>query len=167
MDQQDASGDSALSVAGRLRSGLGKMLKPVALAAAALGVSVAILSAAVVRAYPDVKGGARAVNQPVAGPITFHTIPDFIADLKGARGRSRHVQLAAVVEITEDIAERLRDEEKLIMAEMQTRLRDMSAQELAGAAGVERLRSEMLTIVNRHIAPAQARAVLFTRFLID
>lgn len=103
----------------------------------------------------------------IAGPITYHEFPEFVADLRTSRRRVHYVQLAAVVEIAEEGLVKLRGEQASIMADMQITLRDLRRQDLTGSAGVERLRSVFAGIVDRHIAPEKVNSVMFTKFLVD
>jgi flagellar basal body-associated protein FliL len=50
-----------------------------------------------------------------------------------------------------------------VLAHLRTQRRD----DLAGEAGAERLRSNLLAVINGEIAPAQARTILFKRYLMD
>lgn len=120
-----------------------------------------------VLAVADGRGGARAVARPMPGPIAYHLLPDLVADLKSSRSRPHYVQLSTVVELPQEALESLREKEVEIVAAIQARLRDLYKTDLIGSAGVERLRSDVQTVVNAHIAPTRVRAVLFTRFLVD
>lgn len=137
------------------------------LATAALGLSVTLTAAALVLTRPDGKGGARVVSMVLAGPAAYHALPEFVADLKTSRARAHFVQLAVVLELPEHAVEKVREEEVRIISEVQTRLREFERQDLAGAAGAERLRREVLAIVDRHVVPEKGRSVLFTKFLLD
>jgi flagellar basal body-associated protein FliL len=133
------------------------------------GLVVSLLVApAVLLSVPDgEKGGARAVVAAIAGPPAYHELPEFLADLKTSRTREHYVQLAAVIEVEQENVARLQAQQAHIIADAQTALRDLQRQDLAGAAGVERLRGVFISIVDQHIAPARVRSVLFTKFLVD
>lgn len=167
MDEQIESEQAASPPEGQRAQRTSLLLRPLVIAAIALGVAVMALGAAVALSVPAEKGGARAVDHPVGGPITYHPLPPFIADLKSTRARRHFLQVAAVVELTADAVEALQREETPIVSEVQSRLRDLNNHDLTGGAGVERLRADLLAIINRRIAPAEARDVLFTRFLMD
>lgn len=151
-----------------LKAVLGAIRRPAILATAALAASLVLAAAAVVAALPpEEKGGVNSVAAPVAGQITYHVLPEFIADLKTSRTKTHFVQIAAVVGIPEESVGRVRDSEPMIIADLQACVRDLQRQELSGSAGIERLRAMLISIVDQHIAPANAREVLFTRFLVD
>ncbi|MBK8209385.1 MAG: flagellar basal body-associated FliL family protein [Rhodospirillales bacterium] len=103
----------------------------------------------------------------VPSSITYHQLPEITADLKTSHRRTHYVQLAAVIEVAEDSLVNLQAQQALIIADVQIALRDLHRQDLSGAAGVERLRGMVTSIVARHIPPAGVHAVLFTKFLVD
>jgi len=90
-----------------------------------------------------------------------------ISDLKPSQRRAHHIRLSIVVQIPEQSVHLLTAHEMAITPGLQTRLRELSTAEVAGAAGSERLRLEVLGVVNRVIAPASARTVLFTQLVVD
>jgi flagellar basal body-associated protein FliL len=137
------------------------------LATVALGLALALTAGALILTRSDGKGGVRAVSVVLAGPAAYHALPEFVADLKTSRARAHFVQLAVVLELPEHAMEKVRQEEVRIISEVQTLLREFERQDLAGAAGAERLRREVLAIVDRHVTPEKGRSVLFTKFLLD
>ena len=142
------------------------LLRPDCIAAAGLAVSVLLAAVSVLSALPAEKGGARAVTVAI-GSTSYHPLPDLVADLKTSGSRSHYLQLAAVLEVPEEALARLRAEETRILSDVQTRLRELQREDLAGAAGLERVRRDIVEVVDRHIAPARASGVLFTKFLVD
>ena len=108
-----------------------------------------------------------AVTVTINGATSYHELPEFVADLSSSRARTHYLQLAAVVEIADNGVAQLQEQQPRIIAEVQMALRDLRKQDLAGAAGIERLRSVLAGIVDRHIAPASVNSVLFTKFLVD
>jgi len=128
---------------------------------------LALLAIAIATALPDHKGGARAIALPVQEPVTFQILPEFVADLKSFKARRHHIQLQWVVELPGELVPKLIAAQAPILAEVQARLRELSPGELAGSAGIERLRGDILGIVNHHLAPEHARTVLFSKFLVD
>ena len=140
--------------------------RPLALALVALAAALLAVGGVSLLPGGEPKGGARAVTAAVAGAGIYHELPEITADLKTSRPRLHYVQLAAVVEVAEENAAALQAQQTLIVADVQMALRDLSRQDLAGAAGIERLRALFTRIIERHIAPARVRSVLFTRFLV-
>lgn len=108
-----------------------------------------------------------AVTVTITGATSYHELPEFVADLSSSRARTHYLQLAAVLEVADNGVAQLQEQQPRIIAEVQMALRDLRKQDLAGAAGIERLRSVLAGIVDRHIAPASVNTVLFTKFLVD
>jgi flagellar basal body-associated protein FliL len=113
------------------------------------------------------KSGVGSAVVAVPRSITYHQFPEITADLRTSHSRMHYVQLAAVIEVAEESVVNLRTQQALIIAEVHIALRDLQRQDLAGSAGVERLRGMFTSIVARHITPAGVHAVLFTKFLVD
>lgn len=111
--------------------------------------------------------GARAVTAAVAGEGVYQPLPEITADLRSPSPQLHYVQLAAVIEIAEGDAAALQAQQQPIIADLQRALRELGRQELAGAAGSERVRALFTRIIEQHLAPARVRSVLFTRFLVD
>jgi len=143
--------------------------RPAALALAVAALAAALLLAAVVALLSsrEPKGGARAVTAAVAGEGVYQPLPEITADLRSPSPQLHYVQLAAVIEIAEGDAAALQAQQQPIIADLQRALRELGRQELAGAAGSERVRALFTRIIEHHLAPARVRSVLFTRFLVD
>lgn len=140
---------------------------PLPLAMVVLPASLLLAAAVLLLVLGNTANQPQAVTVTIAGATSYHELPEFLANLKSSRHRMHYVQLAAVVEIADDSRAQLQAQQPLIVAEVQLALRDLGKQDLAGAAGVERLRSVFTSIVGHHIAPASVSSVLFTRFLVD
>lgn len=141
---------------------------PTGLAVAGLSLALVLSAASLVLTRPDGKGGVRAVSVVLSGRAVYHALPEFIADLKKTtRSKAHFVQLAVVLEAPERVLAKVREQEVRIVSDVQTLLREFERQDLAGAAGAERLRREILAVVDRHVAPEKGEAVLFTKFLLD
>jgi flagellar basal body-associated protein FliL len=142
------------------------LLRPDCIAAAGFAASVLLAAVSVLSALPAEKGESRAVTVAI-GSVSYHPLPEFVADLKTSRNRSYYLQLATVVEVPEEALARLQAEEAHIVSDVQTRLRELQREDLAGAAGLERVRRDIAAVVDRHIAPSRVSEVLFTKFLLD
>jgi flagellar basal body-associated protein FliL len=62
---------------------------------------------------------------------------------------------------------RLEEQQNAVEEAIKARLRHFDRRELEGNAGAERLRNEVLGIVNDTIAPARASRVLYQQFVLD
>lgn len=141
--------------------------RPVLAMVAVPALMLLLLGTGLVLFPPNSDSNQGTVVIAIAGPISYHEFPEFVADLRTSRRRVHYVQLAPVVEIAEEGLVKLRAEQAAIIADMQISLRDLRRQDLTGSAGVERLRSVFAGIVDRHIAPEKVSSVMFTKFLVD
>ena len=165
MDETPAPAETVVTRAKRSLFRVTSRVRPELAAAAGLMGSLLLLVGAVLATAPADKGGARAVSAVMPGPLVHHVLPEVVAVLGLSGAKPHHVLLAAVVELPEEAVATLDAQELEVVAEVQAHLRTIERKELAGAEGMERLRLTVLAIVNRHIAPARARTILFTRLL--
>ena len=103
----------------------------------------------------------------IGGPLVFRPLPEFLADLKPDGGRLHHVRLVVVAQIPDTALKAIEQKEPEIVARVQAHVRQLERGELVGQAGSDRLRQDVLAIVNAEIAPVRAQNVLFTQFLLD
>lgn len=135
------------------------------IAAAAAGmVIVAILGAYVFLGGHEEPG---VVTIEIGGETIYHELPEILTQLASGETSSDHVKLEIVVELVESHVDVLQDSEPVIVDAIQSYLRGKSRGELAGEAGAERLRGELLIMINQRIDPAEANDILFKTFLID
>jgi Flagellar basal body-associated protein FliL len=139
--------------------------RPAFLASAGLVASLMLAAATVIATIHGERGGA--VTVALGGSTSYHVLPEFVTDLKTSRSRPHYLQLAAVVEVQEEAVGKLQAQELRILSDVQTRLRDFQREDLAGTAGLERVRRDIAAVVDRHIAPARVCEILFTKFLLD
>jgi flagellar basal body-associated protein FliL len=151
------------------RSGaLGEIVRrPIILAGAGLAISLSLVTASVVFSASQDEGERHAVSIAVAGPPTLHAFPELIADLQSSARKPHFIRVAVVVELPRDAVGKLTEAQTPILADVQQYLRDLERQDLVGSDGMERLRHAILSIIDLHIGPNQARSVLFTTFLVD
>lgn len=122
-----------------------------------------------------VLGSAWALSRPAAevaitalpAPSTYVNLPAFVTDLRPDRGRRTVVRIALVVRVPAAHAPQLTDMNAAIEDAVQVHLRDYRSRDLEGAQGAQRLRHEVLAIVNALIRPAEADRILFREFLLD
>lgn len=163
--------DVADAAAAEMPSALGRKIRLLRMhlcrAMVAVPASLLLTSAILLLVLGNTGNEPRAVTVTIAGATTYHELPEFLADLSSSKARTHYLQLAAVVEVADNGLAPLQEQQPLIIAEVQMALRDLRKQDLAGAAGIERLRSVLAGIVDRHIAPESVTSVLFTKFLVD
>lgn len=103
----------------------------------------------------------------LASPSVFYELPPFVADLKRGEGRPHYVKLGISVELAEEDIAAVQREEAAIRDAIQVRLRDYERDDLEGEAGARRLRSDLLAVVNKALAPATANTVLYRVLILD
>lgn len=102
------------------------------------------------------------------GAPVFHEIPRITVDLKPSPGRARpFIRLTMQAELQGDTGKAafIANEVK-IMDSLQSHLRTVTAPELSGEQGTERLRQDFITIINRIIAPEIAISVFYKDILV-
>jgi len=107
------------------------------------------------------------VTIDIGGGTVYHEFPEILTQLAGGEDSSNHIKLEIVIELAESHVDVLLEKEPVIVDAIQSYLRGKTREELAGEAGAERLRSELLVMINQRIAPAEAKNILFKSFLID
>lgn len=102
------------------------------------------------------------------GPPIYFELPEMTVDLKPGRNRRHYVTLIVVLELAEEGDKaRLQELQPRIVDAFQSYLRDHARANLVGKAGAERVRLELLTIINDLMAPARVRNVLFNKILLQ
>ncbi len=96
-----------------------------------------------------------------------HPLPVIKSDLKTGRCRAPFLRVeVALVLAKEDIP--VVDEKKdEILDAVRTHLRDQERQDLVGKAGSEKLRFDLVNIINNVIQPKHVQGVLFKEFLLQ
>lgn len=101
-------------------------------------------------------------------PVT-HTLTEVRTDLKKV-GRKRHyIRTTIIIQLNEKDLPVLTDETKTaeILDGIKTHLRSLEFQDLQGKKGSERLRFELLSVINNALAPVKAHTILFKDLIIQ
>lgn len=136
----------------------------IALASVTVLVVAGAIGASVFLSARDEPG---VVTIDIGGATVYHEFPEILTHLAGGETSSNYVKLEIVIELPESHVGVLKDKEPAILDAVQSYLRGKTREELAGEAGAERLREELLVMINQRIAPAEAKDILFKTFLID
>jgi len=107
------------------------------------------------------------VTLGLGGPLVYHPLAPFMADLTPTKGTTAFLRLVVVVEAPQSAVGALKDHDVAITAAIQSQLRGFRRAEVVGSEGADRLRGELRAIINRTIAPAEVRTVYFTEILLD
>ncbi len=100
--------------------------------------------------------------------VTFLTLPDMIVNIQSADGRPTFLKLTLTLEMSDPhLASTLQAESPRVNDMLQTFLRELRPEDLAGSAGSYQLRQEILRRVNLVAAPEEVDAVLIEEMLIQ
>ncbi|WP_292051800.1 MULTISPECIES: flagellar basal body-associated FliL family protein [unclassified Brevundimonas] len=105
-----------------------------------------------------------------AGPdgVTFYTLPDLIVNIQSAEGRTSYLKLKLTLEMKDAaVASTLQAQAPRLNDMMQSFLRELRPDDLAGSAGSYQLRAELLRRVNLVAAPGKVDAVLIEEMLVQ
>lgn len=104
-----------------------------------------------------------------AGAPIFYDLPEFLVNLNTGTGRGTSF-LKATITLELPSEEALKQVELMlprIKDTMNTYLREMRTSDLAGSAGIYRLREELLLRINKTIEPQQVKDVLFKDIIVQ
>lgn len=113
---------------------------------------------------PDITEVTLDLGKPVTAPL-----PEIRTDLKTTGRRNHFIKLNIIVQLNETDLPALKDATKtaMIVDGIKTHLRGMEFKDLQGKAGSERLRYELLNVINHTLAPVQAHTILFKDLIIQ
>jgi flagellar protein FliL len=106
---------------------------------------------------------------PPAKPPVFVEVPDMMVNLAGAPGeRVQYLRVKVVLEVKEEKqVEEIRPTMPRVTDIFQTYLRELRPADLAGSAGLFRLKEELTRRVNAAVAPIKVSAVLFKEIVVQ
>jgi flagellar FliL protein len=100
--------------------------------------------------------------------ISFITLPELLVNLKMYQGKGAILKTTFVLQVAhEKEVEEINRYIPVITDQFQTFLREMTVVDLQGAAGIERIRQELLVRINQIIKPAKIMEVLVKDFLVQ
>ncbi|MBX3456989.1 MAG: flagellar basal body-associated FliL family protein [Candidatus Paracaedibacteraceae bacterium] len=100
--------------------------------------------------------------------VKFIDIPEILLNLRNASGKSSFLKISITVQApNEEVGKVVEKLKPLLIDQFQEYLRGLDVEDLAGSAGIERVRSELLTRTNNVISPAKASNVLIPSMLIQ
>lgn len=104
----------------------------------------------------------------VPGPPVRHEFPSITADLKTGKCCGSFLRLQIVVEISgaQNLATMQKMEAEIVDA-IRLHLRDKEREELVGRENAERLRQELVAIINAKMAPEKVMIVLFKEIFLQ
>ena len=120
------------------------------------------------------KGGKDAKDKgpnPISqGPdgMVYYTIPDLVANIQSADGRPTYLKVKLALELKdESVAESIEPNMPRLTDMLQTFMRELRPEDLAGSQGNYELRLEFQRRIDLVIAPAKVNSVLIEEMLIN
>jgi len=112
--------------------------------------------------------GAPAPGAPGAPTTAFYELPEMLVNLNTPGRKRNFLKMRVTLELNSE-ADINRVELVLprIVDNFQVYLRELRLEDLQGAAGMYRLREELLTRVNAAVRPAQIKDVLFKEMIVQ
>ena len=106
---------------------------------------------------------------PAAKPPVFVEVPDMMVNLAGVPGeRVQYLRVKVVLEVKEERqVEEIKPNMPRVTDIFQTYLRELRPADLAGSAGLFRLKEELTRRVNAAVAPIKVSAVLFKEIVVQ
>lgn len=107
-------------------------------------------------------------GKPVVDKPVYYTLPEFLVNLNATGKSSQFLKATVILEVakTEDVALIEANLPRLVDG-INTYLREMRSSDVAGSAGIQRLREEILLRVNKAIAPTKINDVLFKEIVVQ
>ncbi|WP_083821248.1 flagellar basal body-associated FliL family protein [Candidatus Odyssella thessalonicensis] len=100
--------------------------------------------------------------------VAFTTLPEILLNLRNANGKSSFLKVTFIVQSpNEEVGKKVEKLKPIIVDQFQDYLRGLDVEDLAGSAGLQRVRSELLTRINNIVAPEKVSDILFGPFLIQ
>ncbi|MBP9753238.1 MAG: flagellar basal body-associated FliL family protein [Proteobacteria bacterium] len=103
-----------------------------------------------------------------AREITYLPLPETVVNIKNPKGKNTFLKASFTLLISnEKEREHINYFVPLINDQFQTYLREMDVEDIQGAAGIERIRQELLIRINQVITPFKVKEVLVKEFLVQ
>ncbi|MBF0392913.1 MAG: flagellar basal body-associated FliL family protein [Alphaproteobacteria bacterium] len=119
-------------------------------------------------------GGGEKEEQPPPPPTggvmaaIFYDLPEMLVNLNTAGRRQNFLKIRVSLELTDPLdVPKVEAVLPRIVDNFQVYLRELRMEDLQGAAGMYRLREELLTRVNAAVKPAKVSDVLFKEMLVQ
>lgn len=112
-------------------------------------------------------GGHGEGGQAVAQSV-FYDLPDMLVNLNSPGRRQSYLKIRVSLELANPLDQpRIEQMMPRIVDNFQVYLRELRVEDLQGAAGVYRLREELLSRVNGAVKPTKVNDVLFKEMLVQ
>lgn len=112
--------------------------------------------------------GKSASSGEGAGSAVFYDLPEMLVNINTAGRKRNFLKLRVSLELgNEEDINMVENVLPRIVDNFQVYLRELRLEDLQGAAGMYRLREELLTRVNAAVRPAQVKDVLFKEMIVQ
>ena len=101
------------------------------------------------------------------GKPVYHSLPQIRTDLKTNECRAPFIRATVDVQLAPGDLARLEDAQDQVMDAILTHLRGQERQHVVGKAGSERLRFELVQIIENIIQPAKVQTILFKELVLQ
>ncbi len=101
------------------------------------------------------------------GKPVYVELPEIRTDMKTGACRSPFLRAVVQVQLSPADSETLQDHMELVMDGILAHLRDQERQNVVGKEGTERLRFELVQIIENRIQPAKVHTVLFKELIVQ
>lgn len=113
-----------------------------------------------------IKTAEAAAEQTDASGPYFHTFPEMVVDLRTAHCRAPFLRFTLVVQIDEKNQSLIEAYNIRLKDSIQSHIRGYERRELVGVEGANRIRADMVNVINEVIGPDQVHAALFNNFIL-
>jgi len=98
----------------------------------------------------------------------YYTLPEFLINLNTASKSSSFLKTTVILELSKPTDVPIIESNlPRLVDSINTYLRELRSSDLAGSAGIQRLREEILLRVNKAVAPLQVTDVLFKEIVVQ
>jgi len=120
-------------------------------------------------AAPAAEGAPAAGGTPgVPGAAVFYDLPEMLVNINTAGRTKNFLKMRVSLELANETdINRIENVLPRIVDNFQVYLRELRLEDLQGAAGMYRLREELLNRVNAAVRPAQVKDVLFKEMIVQ
>jgi flagellar protein FliL len=129
---------------------------------------IALTALVALAAPPALAASAPAPAPGPVGPPFFFDLPDMLVNLNAARNRTAFLKIKITVEVAaaEDIG-RVNSVMPMVLDGVQMYLRELKPENIAGSAGMYRLRQDLIARISAPAHPAKVKDVLFKELLVQ
>lgn len=109
-------------------------------------------------------------NAAAAGPAkpAYYELPEFLVNLTSTTNKPSFLKMSVTLELRDAKAVQIVEANKpRIMDAFNTYLREVRAQDMAGSAGIFRLRGELMARINRTVEEGLVKDILFSEIIIQ